>query len=299
MPHSGIPPVAGVIFIVGSIVLLVFLLWRRSHLRDVEQSQYPDDFMTLFGASASPTEHGYTSLRMSSMFAPNSQADKSAKHEKAALAGRTKSLPRPIFASPENVSPRVEAHLILNSLNQMAARMAASMLQEDAQLFALSDYLRLTLASVQMREIRMEQEASMLAAYVELVARNDAAPMIVKTFIRDAAFEHAIRPHLTCNVARVILNSCVPNRGVKRDVSMWIDVEAGSLVLRLVVKAHGPKCTFNEDSARLGLGAMGDQMREFGEEWVVSVKRLDANGSSGASTAELETVVRISSEVYA
>jgi len=104
----------------------------------------------------------------------------------------------------------VDAHLVMNCLNQTAAYFHSRTGLEDPRLFALADYLRLIFRSSAEASIPMEDEWAMLQAYVQLVETNRGISLPLEFAPGDQEDLHRavlVQRHLSCDVLGAFLKA--------------------------------------------------------------------------------------------
>ena len=130
-------------------------------------------------------------------------------------AKRKAGVPSAQTAGPREAATLVDAHLVMNSLNQLAAYIHAKTGVEEPRLFALADYLRAVFQSGTEDVIHLDQEAGLLHNFLQLAAKNRAAefpleliPGIVE---KDSVL---VQRHLSCDLVAIAIR-VLPTESIK------------------------------------------------------------------------------------
>lgn len=110
---------------------------------------------------------------------------------------------------------RTDRHLVMNVFNQMAAASYQAGHPPDRRLYALSEYLQLSLLSAESPWITLDLECSLLSAYLEILScAKGFSASLEEDALQDA---HVwLRPHTLCDLVRAVFETCEPADG-----SLW------------------------------------------------------------------------------
>ncbi len=113
-----------------------------------------------------------------------------------------------------------DVHLVMNSLNQLAAHFHEKTQEEDPRLFAVADYLHVVFRDGNDRSVPVHEELELLLSYVRLVEVNRALAIAFAFTPGAEADDHAdrssvrVQRHLSCDLVAALLRS-LPGDGAR------------------------------------------------------------------------------------
>lgn len=113
----------------------------------------------------------------------------------------------PVVVSHDSAT-LADAHLVMNSLNQVAARMHSSTGEEDPRLFAVADYLRFVFQGGSEDRLPIRHELQLLQSYVQLVGRTRATeiPFEFSPGVDDDN-DIVVPRHLSCDLVMALMRA--------------------------------------------------------------------------------------------
>ena len=103
-----------------------------------------------------------------------------------------------------------DSHLVMNSLNQLAAHFHAKTAEEDPRLFAVADYLRFVFRGGTEPYLSLDEELALLQSYVQLVGRNRSLDLPLEFCPgseADAGEPVFVQRHLSCDLVAALMRA--------------------------------------------------------------------------------------------
>lgn len=139
-----------------------------------------------------------------------------------------------------------DAHLVMNSLNQVAARMHSNSGEEDPRLFAVADYLRFVFQAGSDDRLPIRHELQLLQSYVQLIGRTRATeiPFEFSPGVDDDA-DVVVPRHLSCDLVTAFMRALQGD--ARKAAGLRVSFENGAMG-----SAYALRCTVGAgDVARL------------------------------------------------
>lgn len=135
-----------------------------------------------------------------------------------------------------------DVHLVMNSLNQLAAHFHAKTQEEDPRLFAVADYLHLVFRDGNEKSIKVHEEFELLLSYVRLLEVSRSLD-IAFTFTPDAD-GHAVRSgvrvqrHLSCDLVAALLRALPGDSARTAALQLSFELATGPWAYSLHASLH-------------------------------------------------------------
>ncbi|RYD66936.1 MAG: histidine kinase, partial [Verrucomicrobiaceae bacterium] len=125
--------------------------------------------------------------------------------------GRQSSVVSSMRSDVEREPPTLaDSHLVMNSLNQLAAHFHARTGEEDPRLFAVADYLRFVFRGGVEPHLPLDEEFALLQSYVQLVGRNRGVDIPLEFYPgseADTTKPLLVQRHLSCDLLAALMRA--------------------------------------------------------------------------------------------